>query len=102
MLLTLTNTDKKAIIDEKNYARVMLYKWFLKRVGPNAYYVATSIRKNGINTTLYLHRLVMQPQSRMDIHHKNRNIFDNQEENLEEREAIPHRCWHLSKWRAEQ
>lgn len=94
MLLNLTNTDKKAIIDDKHFGLVKLYTWRWKQCGANSYYVATSIRVNKKWTTLYLHRLIMQPQPGMDVHHKNTNSLDNQEENLEEREAMFHRSWH--------
>jgi len=99
MLLDLTNTNKRAIIDDKNYARVSSFKWFLKRVGPSSYYVAVSISLNGKVKTLYLHRLIMQPQPGMDVHHIDGDPLNNLEENLEERKAIPHRSWHLSKTR---
>lgn len=95
MLLNLTNTDKKAIIDEKNRARVMKYKWQLKQSSPGVFYVATSIGRK----TVYLHRFIIQAQLGMDVHHKDENPLNNLEENLEERESIPHRCYHLSKKR---
>lgn len=97
MLLPLSNTDKKAIIDDKNYDRVRKFKWFLKRVGSDAYYVAASIRQNGKVKTIYLHRFIIQPKEGMDVHHKNTNTLDNQEENIEEKEAPVHRTWHLKK-----
>lgn len=99
MLLTLTNTNKKATIDDKNYTKVKPYKWFFKQVRPDVYYVATSIHQNGKTKTLYLHRLILQSKVGMDVHHKNRNPLDNQEENLEEIESMFHRRWHLETYR---
>ena len=96
MLLTLTNSNKKAIIDDKHYARVSQYTWYLKRIRQGVYYVATGIRENGKVRTLYLHRFIMKTKSGMDVHHKNTNSLDNQEENLEERPSPEHRCWHLA------
>jgi len=95
MLLTLTNTDKKAIIDDWNYSRIKKFKWYLKQSRPDVYYVATSIRQNGKVKTVYLHRFIIQPKKGMDVHHKNTNTLDNQEENLEEKGAPVHRTWHL-------
>jgi len=85
MLLDLTNTDEKAIIDSWNYPQVSQFKWFLKQVSPNSFYVATSIRENGKVKTLYLHRYIMQPQPNMDVHHIDRNRLNNLEENLEKK-----------------
>lgn len=96
MELTLTNSDKKAIIDTKHYARVSQYAWYLKRIRQGVYYVATGIRENGKVRTLYLHRFIVQAIKGMDVHHKNTNSLDNQEKNLEERPSPEHRCWHLA------
>lgn len=94
MLLTLTNTDKKAIIDDKNYDRIMKFNWYLKKSEEGLYYVATNICENGKRTTLYLHRFILDPSPNKDIHHKDENPLNNLEENLEEQNAIIHRSWH--------
>jgi len=96
MELTLTNSDKKALIDAKNWDRVSKHSWYLKRVNPKASYVATSIRYDGKNHTVYLHRFIMCAEHGMDVHHKNRDPLNNLEENLEERYSPEHRCWHLA------
>jgi len=96
MELTLTNSDKKTIIDAKHYARVSQYRWFLKKVNPYSQYVATSIHQDGKCQTLYLHRFIMKTEPGMDVHHKNCNPLDNREKNLEERHSLEHRCWHLA------
>ena len=90
MLLDLTNSDKKAIIDDKNGDRVLKYKWYWKKSGENSYYVATNICK----TTAYLHRFILQPSPNKDVHHIDENTLNNLEENLEEQPAIMHRNWH--------
>ena len=90
MLIDLTNSDKKAIIDDKNRDRVMKHKWYWKKSGENSYYVATNIHK----TTVYLHRFILQPSPNKDVHHKDENPLNNLEENLEEQPAIMHRSWH--------
>ena len=94
MLITLGNTDKKTVIDAKHYDRVMKFNWYWKKSGENSYYVATNIRENGKTTTLYLHRLILQPSPDKDVHHKDENPLNNLEENLEEQPAITHRSWH--------
>ena len=94
MLLTLTNTDKKAIIDDKNYDRVIKFNWYWKKSGENSYYVATNICENGKRTTLYLHRFILDPSPDKDVHHRDLNTLNNLEENLEKQDAIVHRNWH--------
>lgn len=94
MLIDLTNTDKKAVIDDKNWDRVKKYKWRYKRSGPGMYYVATSFKYNGVSTTLYLHRLIMDPAPSKDVHHKDGCTLNNLEENLEKQPGIMHRSWH--------
>ena len=86
MLLDLTNSDKKAIIDDKNGD----HKWYWKKSGENSYYVATHINR----LTTYLHRFILQPSPNNDVHHKDENTLNNLEENLEEQPAIMHRSWH--------
>ena len=94
MLLTLTNTDKKAIIDDKNYDKVKKFKWYWKKSEKNLYYVATNVRVNGKSTTLYLHRFLLQPSPNKDVHHVDGNTLNNLEENLSVQDAIAHRNWH--------
>jgi hypothetical protein len=96
MELTLTNSDKKAIIDDKNWVRVSKYSWYLKQVNPRAFYVATSVRQDGKNRTVYLHRFITDAGLGIDVHHKDHDPLNNLEENLEERPAPEHRCWHLA------
>ena len=94
MLLDLSNTNKKAIIDDKNYGKVKNFTWYWKKSEENLYYVATNIRKNGRSTTLYLHRFLLNPSPNKDVHHRDENTLNNLEENLEIRDAIAHRAWH--------
>ena len=94
MLITLTNTDKKAIIDDKNCDRVMKFSWYWKKSGGDLYYVATNICKNRKRTTLYLHRFLLDPSPNKDVHHRDENPLNNLEKNLEEQDAIVHRNWH--------
>lgn len=98
MLINLTNTNKKAIIDDKNCARVMLHKWHWKRVDKYSFYVATSVRTDGKSKTVYLHRLILQAKPGMDVHHKDENTLNNVEENLVEVEATHHRSQHCRKF----
>lgn len=94
MLINLSNTGKKAIIDSKHYGRVKKYTWFLKRVDRYSKYVATSVWHNGHTETIYLHRFILQASKGMDVHHRDENIFNNQEENLLEEKSKIHRAWH--------
>jgi len=94
MLLNLSNTDKKAIIDDKNWDKIKNFTWYWKKSEENLYYVATNVRLNGKSTTLYLHRFILDPSPDKDVHHIDGNTLNNLEENLEEQDAIIHRSWH--------
>lgn len=99
MLIPLSNTDKKAIIDAKNWDLVKKYTWRYKKSGPVSYYVAASSRQNGVSTTIYLHRLIMRPGNNTDVHHIDENTLNNREENLEKQPSTVHRRWHLARRR---
>jgi|SRR5215813_12313581 len=77
-LLELTNSDKKAIIDDEDYERVSLYKWFLNYPSPKApFYFRVSCIIH-IEYRL-LHQFILQAKG---IEHKDRNTLNNQKSNL--------------------
>jgi hypothetical protein len=83
--IRLSNSSLKAIIDEEDYLLVSQYTWRAKKdKGIDVAYVATSKRINGHVRTIRLHRLVMNAQTGMDVHHKDCNPFNNRKSNLEE------------------
>lgn len=73
-----------AIIDDEDFERVNLYSWsvdFSRSV--HTAYAETNIKKpNGKKTTLYLHRLILNPGPNLEVDHINGNGLDNRKENL--------------------
>ena len=73
-LLKLKNTDKSALIDDKDIPKTYGRNWFLSTAG-----VATS---NGRGKTLLLHRLITNCPSKLVVDHINHNTLDNRSINL--------------------
>lgn len=75
---------KTAIVDEEDFERVSLYKWYLGKNGYaiNTKYIKGSGRKNQKNRYIYLHRLIMNAPKGSIIDHINRNPLDNRKVNL--------------------
>lgn len=70
------------MIDDWDWLRLCKYKWRVKKCRSQRY-IARDTYKNGIHLTVYMHRVIMKTPEGMECHHKNRNTFDNQTENLE-------------------
>jgi hypothetical protein len=77
---------KKAIIDEDDLIIVKKYKWRVyktKTKYKEQYYAITDVKQpNGKNTTLYMHRLIMNVSKGSVVDHINRNGLDNRKKNL--------------------
>lgn len=80
--IKLSNSESVAIVFDCDYDLVSRYTWRLKK-SANKSYVCTTIRENGGFRTVRLHRLIMNPTERQDVHHVDRNILNNQRNNLE-------------------
>ena len=100
MVIDLTNTSEKALIDAEDYDKVIQHTWRLKHASNGRKYVATSINNNGRIKTIYLHRLIMKPESGQDVHHKDRNTRNNHKTNLQVKNSMQHRRYHLEKCRS--
>ena len=100
MIINLSNTDEKAFVDIEDYHRVVQITWRLKHASGGRKYVATSIYVDGKTKTVYLHRLIMNPDSNQDVHHKDRNTRNNYRTNLQVTNSIPHRKYHLEECRS--
>lgn len=73
---------KFALIDAMDLRKVVNYKWYACRCG-NTFYAFTHIRlPDRRETTLQMHRLLLNPQSDMGCDHINGNGLDNRRENL--------------------
>jgi len=71
------------IIDAEDVPRVKTHRWYAY-YNPNtkSYYAQTNIRKGGKQTSLKLHRFIMQPQKDQQVDHINHNTLDNRKQNL--------------------
>jgi len=74
--ISLTNSDKVAIVDNGDYEEVSKHRWWLRYDE----YVLSSSRINGKHQ--YLHRFILHPPSGTGIDHVNHNPLDNRRENL--------------------
>jgi hypothetical protein len=108
-----------ALIDDDDYERVSVYKWWVMRP-KHTMYVYTQIDDNGRKKTIMLHRFIMNVSDpNVEVDHINGNGLDNRKENLRlcfngenNRNSRPHRnssskykgvCWHKKnkKWQAD-
>lgn len=80
MLVIALTRGKTALIDDADYDLISQYRWSAKP-GPWGWYAMAGIRRDGKNTTLYMHRLILgNPASHVD--HRNGNGLDNTRANL--------------------
>jgi len=86
--IKLSNSDTVCFVDEADYELVSKYTWYVM-VEKN--YIRTSRVVDGKKKTIYLHRLIMNPESWEDVHHKDRNTFNNRRSNLECVSSLGHR-----------
>lgn len=81
--IQLTN-GRVAYIDDEDYDLVMKHKWFAVKC-TNTYYAYTHIKKNGKDTTLKMHRLIMGfTNPKILVDHRDRNGLNNQKHNMRE------------------
>jgi hypothetical protein len=67
--------------DIEDYDKIMKHDWYVVKIA-NKFYVYTGIVNNKKNTTLKMHRLIMDNPLNMDIDHINGNGLDNRKVNL--------------------
>jgi hypothetical protein len=65
---------KKFIIDDEDFLKVSVYKWYINSRSGYVY--------RNLPAPMKLHRFIMNPPINMDIDHKNRNPLDNRKCNL--------------------
>jgi hypothetical protein len=72
---------KVAIVDDEDYELVSQWKWNVKRSRAR-WHARTSIRTGHQRKNTYLHRLLMQPASNLDVDHIDGDGLNNQRANL--------------------
>ena len=85
---------KVALVDDKDYASLMLFKWYAKKsddswyaVRKQAYlgrsYRGRSVERKDKRKTIRMHNVIMQPNNNEIVHHKDGDGLNNQRYNLE-------------------
>jgi len=68
-------------VSDCDYERLNKYKWYAKKSAYN-WYAARSDYSNGKQTTIRMHRFIMNCPKNMEVHHPDRGSLNNQRENL--------------------
>ena len=72
----------KAIVDDEDYEMLSTWKWRLGTFS-NGYAIANSKRLlHGNTKTVYMHRIIMQPEKGKQVDHINGESLDNRKSNL--------------------
>jgi hypothetical protein len=73
-----------AIVDEADFKMLSAKRWIAVPANRQAtkFYASRAEVIGGVRTTLYMHRLIMQPPADMLVDHINRNGLDNRRRNL--------------------
>jgi len=72
---------KVAIVDEADFGYLSQFKWCASK-GKTTYYAMRSLVHNGKNTTIYMHRAIMNPPFDLQVDHRNMDGLDNRRANL--------------------
>ncbi len=75
MNISLTNSDKFAVIDDSDFEKVAGYKWYLHSEG----YAAAPVYKDGIPDTVYMHKLIIGARL---VDHRDHDKLNNRQCNL--------------------
>ena len=79
----LLTQNQSTFVDDENYVKLSKYKWFAQQSRDSYYAGRKSPRdKSGKQTTILMHRIIMECPSNMQIDHINHNTLDNRKQNL--------------------
>jgi len=84
MKTILLTQGQVALVDDDDYEMVVAFRWYAQWQ-PKAetfYAVRHAPRVNGKQTTILMHRSIMQPDSGFEIDHRNHDGLDNRRSNL--------------------
>lgn len=76
--ILVTRSSRPAIVDDADYPLVADRKWALHPCG----YAFRTAYENGRRSSVYMHRVIMNPPSGLVIDHINHDPLDNRRENL--------------------
>jgi len=69
--------DKVALVDDEDFDKVTIYKWYALKIRHYWYACSNSNKK-----LIYMHRLILNAPQGYDVDHRNRNGLDNRKQNL--------------------
>ncbi len=73
---------KYTLVDNDDYEMLNMHKWYVKK-GENTFYAVRSIfLKNGKQTTLRMHRLLIDAPNGLEVDHEDGNGLNNQKSNI--------------------
>lgn len=87
--LDLTNSSRKALVDDDIWLRFCEYKWRVKK-SQDKTYIARSKTVKGKHITIFLHREVLECPPDKQGHHLNSDTYDNRRENLKTVDPFEH------------
>ena len=74
---------KVALVDDEDFEYLSQWKWHIEKVRNNIYAKRTSSRnEDGKQSTIRMHRFIMNAKKYEIVDHENRNGLDNQKHNL--------------------
>lgn len=85
MIIIELTQGKSTIIDKEDWEKVKDYRWYAKKIPryKDKYHAMSTIKKeDGTNTTITLHRLIMDAPENLQVDHVNHEPLDNRKENL--------------------
>lgn len=71
-----------ALIDQDDLERVSRYRWHISRRRGDIIYAAGRVKGDASGGSIYMHRLIMNAPSSVEVDHRNRNRLDNRRGNL--------------------
>jgi len=84
---------KFAIVDNDRVAALRKFAWRAVKA-KHCWYAKTTIRRNGKDIDISMHRFIAQTPFGMVCHHKSGNSLDNRAANLENMDKLTHTLYH--------
>lgn len=91
-IINLTH-DKFAIVDSWRFNALNKFSWRAVKAH-TLWYAKTTIRKDGKDIDISMHRFIAQTPRGMVCHHRNHNSLDNREANLDNQDKRSHTLHH--------
>ena len=72
------------LYDNEDHEKLSKYKWYVQKIYKrnSLFYVQSKIYKNGRQSNIYMHRLIINCQENKFVDHINHNSLDNRKSNL--------------------